>query len=481
MTFSIMVPATIVDAWLDATNVPETDYTAWSAATAYVVGNFAMVAGTTHHNYKCIQAHTNFPPTTAANIGVYWTDAGATNTWKPFDKIISSLTTKSGDIAYRLGIQSALNTVAIFGATAGSAQVILYDTGVSRVNLATYSDEFDNAAHVATRCSVTANLYQDPLGSYQADALFEGATLNTHFLTLSTVAFVSGTQYTISIYAKQRAGLGDRDIVLELPAGGFTTVPTATFTMSTGTTAGTTGGATQAITAADAYGYYRLSITATANASGTASPVLRFSLPGTGLSYTGNSVAGFQIYGYQANTGAIAAYQWIRGAAQWGAIAYNSIKTLASVVNGAQTEAIFTGIPGDVGDYMAIALYAVGGTAQVGEITMGLTYTFGFGDVTGCNIGYRDYSSQAYDTYGNAIIVRRAYSKTADYTVAIDKVSASQAHNFLTFLRSVPVVWYDSEAQPSWGTSVFGFVKEFSIAITGADQIFMSVRVDGII
>ena len=87
--------------------------------------------------------------------------------------IQSSLTTKSGDIAYRLGLQSALDTVAIFGATAGSAQVILYDTSVSRVNLATYSDEFDNAAHTSTRCSVTANIYQDPLGSYQGDALFE--------------------------------------------------------------------------------------------------------------------------------------------------------------------------------------------------------------------------------------------------------------------------------------------------------------------
>ena len=482
MTFNIMVPTTIVDANFDASNVPETDYTAWSAATAYVIGDRAMIAGTTHKNYECLIAHTNQSPLIAANlypaVGAEWLFHSATNRWRPFDKILSSLTTKTGDIAYRLLMAGTVDTVAMFGITGGSAQVIVYDTDVIRRNLLTFSEEFDNAAYIYTRSSVSANDAQDPHGAYQADSWFEDSTAAaTHFKTVGSVNFSIGLSYSFSIYAKRRSGLGARDMRMMFPATAFSTTPQAVFNLGTGVVTSSSG-VTATISAVDAYGYYRCSITATADA--TAAGLAQLNLYDGSITYNGNGVAGLHISSVQIDLGALSSYQWIRAAGVYGNITYNSTQNKSVYLGGNSSEAVFRNIGADSGDYVAVAVYASGGTAQVGEISLGISYPVG--NSTGLSPGITDYSSKVLDPFGNAQIVPRSFAKWADYTLEVNKADTAQIINFLAALRSVPVVWYETDdANGDWASIVYGYYNEFSIPLTGATKAFMSLRVEGII
>lgn len=484
MTFNIMVPVTIADANFDASNVPETDYTAWSSATAYGVGDRVIITGTTHLIYECLIAHTNKSPLVTANlypaVGAFWITVGATNRWRPFDKKLSSLTTKSGDIAYRLLMTAALvDTVAFFGVTGGSVQVIVYNTDVTRRNLLTYSEEFGNADWTYTRSAVSENGVQDPWGAYQADAWFEDGTVAaTHFKEYLSYSFTNALVYRWSIYAKRRTGLGNRDIRIDFPVAAFSGSPTALFDMGTGTVTSTSGGMSATVAPIDAYGYYRISCNATATA--TAAGQVRSYIYNGALSYNGNSVAGFNISSAQWEIGALTAYQWIRSAAIFGDLSYNSTQNKSVLLGGNSAEAVFRNVGADVGDYVSFAVYASGGTAQLGEVAMGISYPIG--DMTGLAPSLLDYTSKTLDPYGNATIVPRNFAKRADYIVAMDKESAAQIINFLAALRSVPVVWYDTDdANGNWGSMVYGFYNEFSIPLTSGVKTFMALRAEGMV
>ena len=54
-------PVTVTNSILTSSNVPETDYTAWSGATAYTQGVRCILVST-HKIYECLVANTNFSP-----------------------------------------------------------------------------------------------------------------------------------------------------------------------------------------------------------------------------------------------------------------------------------------------------------------------------------------------------------------------------------------------------------------------------------
>ena len=71
---SVINPITFQYGMLTASNVPETDATAWNSATAYTVGQTCMY---NHHVYQCLVNNTNKQPDTN-NTDV----AGTTAPWK---------------------------------------------------------------------------------------------------------------------------------------------------------------------------------------------------------------------------------------------------------------------------------------------------------------------------------------------------------------------------------------------------------------
>lgn len=95
----IVRPATIDDTTLVSTTVPETDYSAWSAATAYSLGD-RVIRTSLHKVYERIVAGTT--ATAPESDAVNWVEVSATNAWKMFDTSSSTVTTKSGSIVVEI-------------------------------------------------------------------------------------------------------------------------------------------------------------------------------------------------------------------------------------------------------------------------------------------------------------------------------------------------------------------------------------------
>lgn len=76
------------------TNVPENDYTLWSGATAYTIGQYVRYVDVNVHKiYVALTNNTNKNPTTNPTD---WQDAGSTNAWKMFDQSVQSQTSVVG-------------------------------------------------------------------------------------------------------------------------------------------------------------------------------------------------------------------------------------------------------------------------------------------------------------------------------------------------------------------------------------------------
>lgn len=168
---------------------------------------------------------------------------------------------------------------------------------VTRVNLLTFSQNFDNAAWVKNQTTVTANAAQAPDGTMTADFVEELAGTNNHDVNRFAIG-VAGTTMTTSAYFK---GVGRDYCKITVQDGSdFVTV----FRLSTLTVHALGAGCTATIAAAG-NGWVRCSVTRFASALGTT----RFSsAPDNGSpgSFLGEAGKGIHLWGAQIEIGAVA-------------------------------------------------------------------------------------------------------------------------------------------------------------------------------
>ena len=177
-----------------------------------------------------------------------------------------------------------------------------------RSNLATYSEQFDNAAWGLNAASATPNVTTAPNGTTSADKLVEGASTATHGLDAPAAAITAGTTYTGSLYAKASER---RYLFVALTYSGFTSGNGVCFDLQTGTIVGSgTGSASAGAITPVGNGWYRCSITLAATVSGTfiGAPAVYLSDTATNSlkSYTGDGTSGAFVWGAQLEAGAFA-------------------------------------------------------------------------------------------------------------------------------------------------------------------------------
>ena len=129
----LIEPLTITDAILTASNVPETDYTAWSAVTAYVTGNRVILTTGYHKIYECIVGNTNKHPVTDPAAATYWLEVSATNRWKAFDQKIGEQVSQATSISYTFSPTQIVDRVALFGLEGGSVDILVKDSGAATI------------------------------------------------------------------------------------------------------------------------------------------------------------------------------------------------------------------------------------------------------------------------------------------------------------------------------------------------------------
>jgi hypothetical protein len=107
----------------------------------------------------------------------------------------------------------------------------------ARVNLLTYSEQFDNAAWTKTNSTVTPNVIAGPTGATTADILIPSAVNAQHRVDQVTTS--AAVPHTFSVYAKNA---GYNFIWVRIGSNG------AYFDLTTGATSGITGGLTATCT-----------------------------------------------------------------------------------------------------------------------------------------------------------------------------------------------------------------------------------------
>ena len=170
-------------------------------------------------------------------------------------------------------------------------------------NLLIYTDSFDNVNWGKGSVSITANSTTAPDGIIVADTIVENTTPSSyHFINQLFNKTATANTYTYSIYAKDagRSGIGLR-IDNNAGSGAVVTYNVATGAIILG--AGTYGSFTSASSniLAVGNGWYRISLTATTDASTTVAFVQNYlhSIPAGTTVYTGDGISGIYIWGAQ--------------------------------------------------------------------------------------------------------------------------------------------------------------------------------------
>lgn len=108
----ILTPVAITDAQLVSSSVPETDHAAWSAATAYAVGDRVIRTGV-HKIYQRLVAGTT--ATAPESDAVAWVEVGPTNRWGMFDDVNNSATTSATTLSVVLAPGRLIAGIAALG------------------------------------------------------------------------------------------------------------------------------------------------------------------------------------------------------------------------------------------------------------------------------------------------------------------------------------------------------------------------------
>ena len=148
-----------------------------------------------------------------------------------------------------------------------------------------------------------------------------------------------------------------------------------------------------------------------------------------------------------------------------------------------KTELAFLDLPPFAGT-ITIDIIKNSGVAKVGEIVVGMTQQLGLTQYSPI-ISIMDYSRKDVDTFGNYIILQRAYSSRLSCDMWIPSEIVDEIKRILVLYRATPIVWIGAE-NPDDMTSmyasmmIYGFYKSFNIVISNFNSSACSLEIEGL-
>jgi len=130
-----------------------------------------------------------------------------------------------------------------------------------------------------------------------------------------------------------------------------------------------------------------------------------------------------------------------------------------------QTQLVFSDLPSYPNAVLRIDVTS-SGTAYIGALAFGTQRSIGMGVQQGVRLGLTDYSRKERNSWGDTVLVQRAFSKRVSLSMLIDNAELDNTFNLLTDLRATPCLWIGTNLYGA--LSVFGFYANFDIGITYA-------------
>jgi hypothetical protein len=176
----------------------------------------------------------------------------------------------------------------------------------ARTNLSLRSQELDNAAWTKAASSITANAIASPDGTTTADKLVEDSSTAVHNIIEATaITYTSGVAYSFSFFIKKAERQTVQILMHPNPFPGTAAQRTAIFNSNTGGFVSVGSAYTNYSVITLPSGWYRVSLTSTADATATGNFTISLCSDDAGTtSYAGDGTSGLYLWGAMLEAGA---------------------------------------------------------------------------------------------------------------------------------------------------------------------------------
>lgn len=142
-----------------------------------------------------------------------------------------------------------------------------------------------------------------------------------------------------------------------------------------------------------------------------------------------------------------------------------------------KTDLVVSGLPPYASASVKVTLSDVGSVVKIGTLVIGLAKEIG-DTAMGASVGIQDYSRKEQNAFGDFVLVERAYSKRANFTVWVPRGLTDELQRLLASYRATPIVYVGSDVFGS--TVLFGFYRDFSISIDYPTHSICSLEIVGL-
>ena len=142
-----------------------------------------------------------------------------------------------------------------------------------------------------------------------------------------------------------------------------------------------------------------------------------------------------------------------------------------------QASLVLTDLPAYSQATVRVIATETGQDVKIGVLAVGIQNEIGTA-LHGTGTGIIDYSIKETDAFGNFTILKRNFSKRADYAIRMNTGRTAFVQNLLAGLRAVPAVWVGDENNGA--TVVYGYYRDFEIILADAVYSDASLQVEGL-
>jgi hypothetical protein len=141
------------------------------------------------------------------------------------------------------------------------------------------------------------------------------------------------------------------------------------------------------------------------------------------------------------------------------------------------TDALFSDLPPYADAQIDITLTDTGNAVLCGAALAGLAREIG-GTQYGASFGIQDYSVKQRNDFGDYTILERAFNKRGVWAVFVDNDIVDELAKILAEYRATPTLYIGSDDFTSM--YIFGFFKDFSIAIAYPEHSICNLELEGL-